>query len=122
MEKRLVISFEDGDEVLEGVAKAAAEHDIHYARFTASEGTLRDFDLLSDNYDRPSADDKLFLVDKVSGTVVKTPTGHKVKLHCTLVRKGVSKAALLTGELKKGVVQDSLDLVLTTADMSKIIQ
>ena len=122
MEKRLVLSFEDGDEVLAGVLQAAVEHDINYARFTASEGTLREFDLMSDNYDRPSADNKLFLVDKVSGTVVKTPTGHRVKLHCTLVRKGVSKAALLTGELRSGIVQDSLDLILTTADLSKIIQ
>lgn len=122
MEKQLVISFEDGEEVVDGVAKAAAEHDIHYARFTASTGTLREFDLISDNYDRPSAENKLFLVDKVSGTVVKTPTGHKIKLHCTLVRKGVSKAALLTGELRKGIVQDELNLVLTTADLSKIIQ
>lgn len=122
MEKRWVISFTDGEEIIEGLNQAAQETDVHFARFIESTGDIKTFDIISDNYDRPEANDFLYRLDKVSGTVMKSPQGPKVKLHCTLVKKGVSKAALITGQLRKAVASGDVTIILTTTDMSSIIQ
>lgn len=122
MEKRLVLSFSDGDDIIEGVREAAKEHDVDFARFLSADGCIKDFQIISDNYaDLASiADD--YLVDKISGRVLKTQDSeHKVNLHFTLIKKAAGKTLPLSGELKKGVASGDLTIVLTLSDMKNII-
>lgn len=121
MEKRLVISFNDGDDVLEGIKEAAKEHDIDFAKFHSAEGSLKDFQLISDDYKDLSEVKEEFVVDKISGRVLKQKDGHTVNLHFTLIKKSAGKTLPVSGELKKGLASGDLTIVLTLSDMKRII-
>ena len=122
MEKQLVMSFSDGEDLIEGVYQAVRENDVDFGIFSEIRGELKEFKVISDNYDTPSAEGHVYLLDKVSGRVLKQKEGgHKVKLHVTLVKKGVSKANLVTGELVRGIAHGDVTLILKLRDMKNII-
>lgn len=121
MEKRLVLSFSDGDDILEGVKQAAVEHDVDFAKFVAAEGCIKDFQLISDDYKNISTVAEDFVVDKISGRVVKQKDSHNVNLHFTLVKRAAGKTLPVSGELKKGIASGDLSIVLTLSNVKNII-
>ncbi|MDO8647171.1 MAG: DUF296 domain-containing protein [Candidatus Diapherotrites archaeon] len=121
MEKRLVLSFSDGDDILEGVRQAAAEHDVDFAKFHSANGCIKDFQIISDDYRDISSIADDYLVDKIAGRIMKQKDAHKINLHFTLVKKASGKTTPISGELRKGIVSGDLTIVLTLSDMKNII-
>lgn len=121
MEKRLVVSFSDGEDILSGLRDAAREHDVDFARFHSADGCLKDFQIISDSYDDLSTVPEDHVIDKISGRVLKGRDGHSVKVHFTLIKKSAGKTLPISGELKKGVASGDVTLVLTLSDMKGII-
>ena len=121
--KKLVISFSDGEEVIDGITQAAKEHNVEYARFVSGEGELKDFELISDNYDNPSNVSGVpHFVSAVSGRIVKRANGEPtINFHLTINKKGY-KTEAISGELKRGIVNNELTLELALSDVSKIIE
>ncbi|MFH0714893.1 MAG: DUF296 domain-containing protein [Candidatus Diapherotrites archaeon] len=121
--KQLVIEFSDGDELMEGIVQAAKEHNIDYARFREGTGELREFDLISDDFNSIPLANNPHILAAVSGRVLKQKgSGEpKVNFHLTLFRKG-AKTKPLSGELKKGIANGTVSLVLDVSDMGKIIE
>jgi len=121
MEQRLVIIFSDNDDILPGLAEALKQHDVDFARFSRAEGSIKDFELISDNYEDISKISDVYVVDKISGRALKQKDGHTINLHFTLIRKDAGKTLPFSGELKKGLAAGDLTIVLTLTDMKKII-
>lgn len=122
MEQRLVVSFNDNDDILSGLKEALTQHDITFARFASAEGSIKDFEIISDNYDDISQIKDVYVVDKVSGRALKQRDGHTINLHLTLIKKDAGKTTPFSGELKKGLASGDLKIVLTLSDLRKIIQ
>lgn len=121
MEQRLVISFSDSEDILPGLTDALKQHDVDFARFSSAEGSIKDFELISDNYEDVSKISDVYIVDKISGRALKQNGRHNINLHFTLIRKDAGKTLPFSGELKKGLVAGDLTIVLTLTDMKKII-
>jgi len=121
MEKRLVVSFSDGEDILEGLKDAAKEHDVDFASFHSADGCLKNFQLISDSYADLSEVPEDYLIDKISGRVLKGKDGHNVKVHFTLVKKAAGKTLPVSGELRKGLASGDVTLILTLSDMKNII-
>ncbi len=118
-----MIEFSDGEELVEGISAAAKEHNIDYARFREGTGELREFDLISDDFDAPPSNATPYVLAAVSGRVLKQKGSDepKINFHLTLFRKG-AKTKPVSGELKHGLANGTVSLVLDVSDMGKIIE
>lgn len=124
--RRLLIVLEPGDEVLTGIARACAEHDIGAAVITTFSGALRRARLIAG--DHAVADPEAPLADSTevrytegigSGTITRDPAGvHTVHVHVALGAKDRGGAAV-AGHLLEAethyVVEVVVDEVLEPA-------
>ena len=122
MEKQLVISFSDGEDVLAGIKEAVKQHDVDMARFRSADGCLKDFELISDDYKDLKGVPEEHFVDKVSGRVLKQKgENYSVDLHLTLLKKAASKTNPVSGELRKGLASGELTFILTLSSLKSMI-
>lgn len=119
MEKRLVISFSDGEDVIGGIESALQEHGVDFAMFSNGSGCFKHFELSPPSNASPNFD---YFLNSVSGSALRRKNGFDVNLRLTLFRRGNVKTALVSGRLKKGIASDNLNLILTLRHVKGIIQ
>jgi len=120
MPNNLVITLENNEEIVSTIKQAFQEHNLDFGTFYFAEGSLKDFMIKSDEMEKVEKLDSDYSIDKISGKILKFGGELKIRLHVTLLRRGV-KSMPISGELVRGTVNQEAKIGIAVSDLSKII-
>jgi predicted DNA-binding protein with PD1-like motif len=114
--------LEDGEEIFPNLVTFAKENNIQYGFIQSGKGAIKDFDIISHgqrgtvekiNYRRE------FEVNALSGKVEMKGNEVRLKMNALISSSGFTP---ITGELLTGKAAGSLQIILKSVDMKKMIE
>jgi predicted DNA-binding protein with PD1-like motif len=116
------VVLDDGEEIFSALTTFVKENEIGYAFIVSGKGALKDFDIIShgqrgtvekQNYKRE------FEVNALSGKVELRGKEVRIKMNALISSSGFTP---ITGELLSGKAAGSLQIVIKSVDLKKMIE